>query len=229
MKPDHYERDHALASEYVVGTLQGAARRRFQRWMMESARLRRQVWYWERRLQTFNESVVPVAPPKQAWAQIEKRLFPADAQQGRQSVKLWRWATGLALSALLVVLVWTPFVGPTSAPAYLGVVQNQQAQPLWLVDASEQTRQLTLKALPALASPDAGHAFELWLLPQDKVPLSLGLLPTDGAELRVTLTPDQLQALLHSRHLAISIEPAGGSPTGQPTGPVVYQTRLLSL
>ncbi|MDX1804803.1 MAG: anti-sigma factor [Alcanivorax sp.] len=229
MKPDQYERDHALASEYVVGTLQGGARRRFQRWMMDSARLRRQVWYWERRLQTLNDGIVPVAPPEAAWARIEQRLFPQETPAGRTGIRFWRWATALALAALLVVLVWTPSATRVTPPSYMGVVQNQQAQPLWLLDASESRRQLTLKALPAVASPGTGHSFELWLLPGDKAPLSLGLLPTGGAELRITLSASQLKALLQSRHLAISIEPAGGSPTGQPTGPVVYQTHLLSL
>ena len=79
MKPDNYERNHALAAEYVVGTLQGAARQRFERWMMVSARVRRQVWYWERRLQPFNESLPEEVAPRAVWNSIEQRLFPATA------------------------------------------------------------------------------------------------------------------------------------------------------
>lgn len=50
-----------------------------------------------------------------------------------------------------------------------------------------------------------------------------------GAELRITLNHEQVKQLLQSRSLAISLEPHGGSPTGQPTGPVVYQTQLVDL
>ncbi|EKF74764.1 hypothetical protein A11A3_07068 [Alcanivorax hongdengensis A-11-3] len=229
MKPDHYERGHALAAEYVIGTLQGKARRRFERWMMESPRLRRQVWYWERNFQPLNHAVEPVVPPPQAWNNIDRRLF-GTPRQAAERVAPWRWAAGLAMVALLAVLVWTPYpTAPAPVVGYLGVVQDQQSQPLWLLDASQKSHELTLKALPTVPAPGPNQSYELWLLPTSGAPVSLALLPTGGAELRVTLSPDQLQDLLRSRHLAISIEPAGGSPTGQPTGPVVYQTRLVSL
>ncbi|MGJ3257770.1 MAG: anti-sigma factor [Alcanivorax sp.] len=229
MKPDNYERNHALAAEYVVGTLQGAARRRFERWMMVSARVRRQVWYWERRLQPFNESLPEEAAPSAVWNSIEQRLFPGTAPVAArwwQTLTAWRWSTGIAVLAVFALLLWTP--SPPVVTHYVGVVQSQQAEPLWLVNASADHR-LSVKAMPPVQPADGGRDYQLWLLPESGAPISLALLPTGGAQLQITLSDQQVRQLLQSRSLAISLEPEGGSPTGQPTGPVVYQTRLVQM
>lgn len=231
MKPDNYERNNALAAEYVVGTLHGRARQRFERWMMESSRLRRQVWYWERRLQPFSERIAEASPPRGTWQAIEQRLFAeraASVSSGRgwQSLAAWRWTAGIAMLALVSLLVWTP--APTVSTHYVGVVQSAQAEPLWVVNASADQR-LTVKALPPLQPAAVGRDYELWLLPESGAPVSLAVLPSGGAQLHIRLTEQQVRELLQSRSLAISLEPEGGSPTGQPTGPVVYQTRLIQL
>lgn len=228
MRPDKFERNHALAAEYVVGTLQGKARFRFERWMMDSSRLRRQVWYWERCLQPLNESFVPVYPPEKVWHRLEKRLFISAIEQPLtvwDKVRLWRWATAMATAALMVMLVYAPFLREQTV--YLGVVQNEQAEPVWLLNTSAQERELTLKALPAISTVGLDQDYELWILPSSGAPVALAIMPTEGAELRVRLSNDEVRVLLESRSLAISLEPKGGSPTGQPTGPVVYQTRLI--
>ncbi|MCK0154758.1 anti-sigma factor [Alcanivorax sp. S6407] len=228
MKPDHFERNQALASEYVVGTLQGAARKRFEHWMMESPRLRRQVWYWERRLEPFNNSLPKTEPPAQLWDQIEQRLFSEPAPLAdKRGVGFWRWSALLAMASLLIMLVWTP-LPEQGRQGLVAVVQSEQAQPLWVMNASAGDQHLTLKALPPV-SAEAGQDYELWLLPESGVPVSLTVLPTEGAELRITLSNEQVRELLKSRSLAISLEPKGGSPTGQPTGPVVYQTQLVDM
>lgn len=230
MKPDSFERNQALASEYVVGTLQGAARKRFERWMMESPRLRRQVWYWERRLEPFNSSLPKTEPPPAMWNAIEQRLFgaptPAASEKGF-GLSFWRWTTGLAMAAVLALLVWTPIPSPP-ASGLVAVVQSEQAQPLWVMNASAGDHSLTLKSLPP-AAVGAEQDYELWLLSESGVPISLTVLPTEGAELRITLSDAQVRELLKSRSLAISLEPKGGSPTGQPTGPVVYQSQLVEM
>ena len=230
MKPDSFERNQALASEYVVGTLQGTARKRFERWMMESPRLRRQVWYWERRLEPFNSSLPKTEPPPALWNAIEARLFPAPPQAKDEKglgLSFWRWTASLAMAAVLALLVWTPLPSQP-APGLVAVVQSEQAQPLWVMNASAGDHSLTLKSLPPVAS-GSEQDYELWLLSESGVPISLTVLPTEGAELRITLSDEQVRELLKSRSLAISLEPKGGSPTGQPTGPVVYQSQLVEM
>jgi len=100
---------------------------------------------------------------------------------------------------------------------------------LWVLNASRGDHSLMLRSLPPTLPASHDQDFELWLLPESGVPVSLSVLPTQGAELRVTLSNEQVRQLLQSRSLAISLEPHGGSATGQPTGPVVYQTKLVDL
>ena len=79
-----------------------------------------------------------------------------------------------------------------------------------------------------LAAVDGGRSLELWAIPVEGKPVSLGLIPRDG-DGRITLSQTQQQLIRIPVVLAVSLEPQGGSPTGQPTGPVLYQGPLASL
>jgi len=70
-----------LAAEYVLGTLRGRARLRFQAWMREDATLRRAVGEWEQRLAPMAAGLREVAPPRRVWQGVEARLgVPAAAR-----------------------------------------------------------------------------------------------------------------------------------------------------
>jgi anti-sigma-K factor RskA len=86
------------------------------------------------------------------------------------------------------------------------------------------TNRLVVQAANLPPRP-AGHDYELWALPKDGNPVSLGVLPAEGTSTRV-LTAMQKAALASSSQLAVSIEPTGGSPTGQPTGEVLFMAPL---
>ncbi|MEP4391355.1 MAG: hypothetical protein ABJ345_02780, partial [Marinobacter sp.] len=64
------ERIEALAAEYVLGSLHGSARRRFERWMMESVRVRQEVWFWEEKLGHLGARIEEEQPPASVWAGI---------------------------------------------------------------------------------------------------------------------------------------------------------------
>lgn len=60
---------------------------------------------------------------------------------------------------------------------------------------------------------------ELWALrPDETRPRSLGVLPPSGTNVTVAVAPNT--------QLLVSLEPKGGSPTGEPTGPVLYSGSL---
>ncbi len=223
MKPDRYERNQALAAEYVLGTLTGAARRRFETWMLESPRVRRQVWYWERRFQPLNGSIPERRPPASVWRKVRARV-------DRPGAGAWWWPVGGLLAASLVIALTLFWPTPSAPQRFVGVVQNSQAEPLWVLEAGTEDgrRYLSSRGVRATAA-GAGKDFELWLLPRSGAAISVGLLPAAGEQRRAPLTERQLRALRHSRTLAVSLEPAGGSPTGQPTGPVLYQVRMITL
>jgi anti-sigma-K factor RskA len=143
------------------------------------------------------------------------------------------WWRGFSLAAtaaalLLAVLLVRQVTQPVE-PQYLAVFNNEQAQPIWVVRADADRGRLQIRPVNAVALA-ADRAFELWVLPAGgAAPRSLGLLPLPGASVDSEL-PSALGALLPTAQgLAVSIEPSGGSPTGAPTGPVLYQAAIVRM
>jgi anti-sigma-K factor RskA len=220
-----------LAGEYVLGTLHGLARQRFERWLREDEHLRQLVEEWERHLHPLAESLPPVEPPARVWRALKRQIQPL-----RERRRLWDdllfWRTvGLTASALAMALLL--YIGLASqpfapGPNYIVVLNNPQGQPAWLVSAEVRTGRLIIKTVRPQRLP-ADKAFELWMLPGgNQPPRSLGLIPVSGRR-SVTLPPPSTKVLTGAQGLAVSLEPTGGSPTGLPTGPVLYQGPLLSL
>jgi anti-sigma-K factor RskA len=242
MRYDNPQLIQRLASEYVLGTLTGRARRRFESWMRDSYHVRSAVWDWERQLSPLAEATISVPPRPHVWEQVLERTGAKAAAQAEREITRARWFErlglwrGLSLVAtaaavvLAVMLARTPTeVVTPQAQQYVAVVNGPQAQPLWLVRADVQQGRLAIRSINA-AAPAPTNSYELWILPAGgAAPRSLGLLPTGTASIDAEL-PVELRPLLASAQgLAVSLEPAGGSPTGAPTGPVVYQAAILSI
>ena len=76
-----------LAAEYVLGTLKGGARRRFEYWLKNDFMLRQAVTEWQERLSPLSEFAPPVQPPQQVWNRINQRIesqVKKDAPSARQ-------------------------------------------------------------------------------------------------------------------------------------------------
>lgn len=228
-----------LAAEYVLGTLSGRARRRFERLMTESYHVRSAVWHWERQLSPLAQATSSVQPRPRVWEQVLQRTGAAQTDHESIGVRwferlgLWRGLSLVATAAavvLAVLLARTPteVVAPP-AQQYVAVVNGAQSQPLWLVRADVQQGRLAIRSINATA-PAPTNSYELWILPAGgAAPRSLGLLPTGTASVDAELPVELRQLLASAQGLAVSLEPAGGSPTGAPTGPVVYQAAILSI
>lgn len=217
-----------LAAEYVLGTLRGRARDRFERWVAERADVRRVVHAWEDRLVGLVSGMPEVAPSARVWRRIELRLG-IRASRGEESSRLRsRWlaiAAGIA-SLGIVLLVAMLARGPQVEWHESAVLASEGAPTTaWRVDVSTSGTALRMRAERPLPRA-AGTDYELWALPQGGgAPVSLGLLPGAG-EREVRLTERQRTALAAAAQLAVSREPAGGSPTGLPTGDVVIVAPL---
>jgi anti-sigma-K factor RskA len=223
MKPDQPETIDRLAAEYVLGTLRGGARRRFERWRVESPAVETRCRFWESRLSALATQIKPVRPPAHLWPQIQARLNLAPSLVVRKAPR-WAIAAGVAIVALLGALLWRTAVFE-GKPQVVATIAESSGVPHWSIEARGE--ELTVKTERAPRQPP-GKAFELWALRQGgAAPVSLGLLPTEGRT-RHNLTADQQMALADSMQLAVSIEPEGGSPTKLPTGPVVYTAPLHS-
>jgi anti-sigma-K factor RskA len=231
-----------LAAEYVLGTLDAAERAEVERRLRSDARLAQAVAAWERRLDPLLEPSSPVAPPGTSFAVISARidaLRPAKpAPKGargaeiirlRRRVQTWRRAA-IAVSAIaasLLVFIGVRELRPVPEARFVAVLAGDDRNPAFVAAVNVKDRAIMVMRLGEPLAPAPGHSHELWALGGGReAPQSLGLLSAASripADRLGQLDPSTLAATT----FAISLEPEGGSPTGQPTGPVVFTGKLV--
>jgi anti-sigma-K factor RskA len=188
---------------------------------------------WETRLLPLAESLPPVAPPERVWPAILGRI-QGQRESGSiwANLGLWRGLTlaGFATAVALAVVLLTARP-ETQKETLVVVLASQDARPALVLSADRSGRTLTVKAI-APVQPGADRVLQLWALPEQGNPRSLGLIPATGAALsvvRLDLPAPAGLALQNIPALAVSVEPLGGSPTGLPTGPVLYSGPIQRL
>lgn len=225
------ERQNALSSEYVLGSLHGPARIRFQRLLMQHNNLRHTLWRWESRLNELGGALPEIQPATEVWERIQTRLgFIAQENNVRnlpaRKSRSLQWFAGLSAAAAIlmaVLLVNVQPTLPTATPGQIAVVQSEKAQALWLIEL--RADQLLVTATNSFKPLD-NQDYELWMVAADgRPPISLGLLPKQG---KLSLPRSALFDQLQVAALAVSLEPLGGSPTGQPTT-VLYTAELIAM
>jgi anti-sigma-K factor RskA len=214
-----------LAGEYVLGTLKGGARRRFEGWLHDDAALRALTDDWRARLTPLGEFAPAVTPPGRVWRAIEQRLrlnrAPAWQFWRHDAPAFWR-PLGLAALAATLVLAFTLVQWRSNAPAvdYVATLSDDKAQAALLVTADRRHGALNVRLADGVALA-ADRALQLWAVPKAGAPRSLGVLPRSGAA-RLALPAGALGADVAL--LAVSVEPLGGSPNPDaPTGPIIYK------
>ena len=217
-----------LAAEYVLGLASPADRAQIERDLDRDFELRRAVYFWQDRLFAMTRLPDPTEPSPALWPRIEKSLQPPAGESARrgwwESLALWRTVSVVALVA--VVTLGVRFLAPTPAPErYLAVLQNDQKAAGWIVEIEARGR-VRLVPLAATSVPPE-RALQFWTkAPSATAPTSLGLVPGD----RVTEIPAaQLPALEPDTLFELTLEPATGSPTGRPTGPVLFVGRAVAI
>ena len=221
-----------LASEYVLGTLKGGARRRFEGWLYNDADLRNITAEWRQRLEPMAEFTTPVAPPKRVWQQIEQRLYLTQAQHGgrslwRDSLSFWR-SLGLASSAIaaLLVIVMSTQLMSTPQISHVATLMDEKSQTALLLTADSRHDTLEVRMVGNAPVP-TDKELELWAVPKSGKPRSLGLLADKGS---VTLALSSRAIGNDVALLAVTLEPRGGSPDPNgPTGPILYKGNWVRL
>jgi anti-sigma-K factor RskA len=214
-----------LAAEYVLGTLRGGARRRLEALLPAHPLMRDAVSQWEQRLMPLAAHVKPVEPSAAVWRRVEARLFaPARPAGVWQRLSLWRALAGMATAATVAMVIVSTREPPPAAPIVVVLASNPQAaQALnasFVASVSADGRALVLRPVNDVALTP-GRALELWAVPPQGAPRSLGLVRESGAT-----TVLRTQLLHDTAAFAVSVEPAGGSTTGAPTGPIVSVGKL---
>lgn len=215
-----------LAAQYVLGSLRGPARRRFERLLESEPGLREETEYWQRRLNPLAETVRPVRPPRRVWKGIRRRI----RREAKGGLRGWitpefRRSAGLAGLMLLIGyglggLQYADW-GQDARREYVAVLENDRSQPMLVASLVGGGRTLKVEMLGG-GDMEPGKVMQVWCVPQGgATPVSLGMFVNTSA--RFELSAEQLRELRRAKAIAISLEPAGGSPREGPSGPVMYQ------
>ena len=227
-----------LAGEYVLGLLDGETTREVERALDSDPDLRRRVEAWEVRLQPLSEGLPSGAADPALWERIERDLTVMRHRRGRatgspgrltarawRSPAFWRATTALASAAALLLAILPVPVGPRddSPTRFYALMQTRDAAgaetgPGWLIQVAADG---TVRSVPlATVEPGQGRSLQLWTLwDPARGPVSLGILPPGGS---VRLPPDRLATIGSGQLFEITLEPEAGSPTGRPTGRILF-------
>ena len=223
-RDDEYWR--RIAGEYVLGTLRGRARRRFERLCARDAYYFEMADEWERRLGPLAESLPESEPPAEVWTRISQQIDGAKTKIGLwDRLVFWRGfgLVSAALAASLLVFVSIgQFGGQRDTVAERVAVLNDKSKAAsWLITVAANGRRMTVAALQPVAMPK-NRTLELWLITKPgEAPRSLGLLPRTGRR-SVELPREIARLWKRARLMAVTLEPAGGWIPGTKLGPVLF-------
>jgi anti-sigma-K factor RskA len=230
-EPEGEELD-LLAAEHALGLLEGAERAEAERRVTRDAEFAALVEGWNHRLAPMLESIPSAEPDPALWNRIQASIEaperrPVEIGTMRRRLTLWQGysaaITAVAASLLLVIGLRSndpPPVQPAPAVRPVMVATLAPETGPASLTASYDPATNSLVVAPAALNPVPGHDHELWIVPADGKPRSLGLVAA-SQQRRVRLPAGLSPGLIEAATIALSAEPTGGSPTGQPTGPIV--------
>jgi anti-sigma-K factor RskA len=226
----------ALAADYVLGQLDKNERSVVAARLQREPALKAAVEAWERRLAPLGELAPAVAPSPNVLAAIEAKIGarPQGADTDGNVVDLtrrlrrWRTATGLAgalAASLVIALMVREIDRPPTGGNLVAVLQKDAASPAFVLTVDLTSKSFTVRSVAPERQTD--KSYELWLV-SDKLPAprSLGLVGQSEFDTRRALAGYDAATIANAT-FAVSVEPKGGSPTGAPTGAVVYAGKLI--
>lgn len=242
--------DH-LAAAYVLGTLQGGARRRFERLRGDRVDVQAQVTQWEMRLGELAVSIPPQEPSANLWPAIAARTQPTRAAQATQLLAplqppAWLgWllpagfgfgglAAGVVAASALFFLAPTLFVsseqiamrtGERLPPSYVGLLTDADGNGKVLVSSLRHGKTMTVKIIGPVTPPTAGHMV-LWAHPAEGLPFAVGTVPAKGSA--VSTLPDTSEKLF-SKVSKLSITVESQATPGSPQGPTLFSGNCAKL
>ncbi len=221
--------DDTLAGEYVLGVLDADEMAAVRFRARGDVALRGAIARWEAHLVPLTALVPAAAPPPALWERLAAATAalplddvvavpprPANENAAGTRRRVWPWQLSTAASlALAAGIAAVALVRPQPTVVRIATLEPIGAHPAAFVAQARADGRMTLAAI----SPDAvppGRDLQLWVLPPGATTVaSLGVLRAGGQtfDLRPPATGTQF---------LVSLEQAGGSPTGQPAGPVLY-------
>ena len=228
------------AAEYVLGTLPADDRARVASRLQTDAELRQAVLWWQARLAPLDETADAQMPAPRVWQAIESATAAhgatnLGAEPGSNVVQLRRrlafWRAGTLVTGALaaglagiVVLDRLSVAPPAPGGRYVAVVDTGGREPALIAEVDTGTGVIHVRSVRA--EIPSGRSLELWHVAENHPPRSLGILQAGGDAQRIqdVATGGPVEGVI-----AVTVEPEGGSPTGAPTGEIVYSGRLIPI
>jgi anti-sigma-K factor RskA len=227
----------ALAAEYVLGTLSLAERSEAEARRAGDPSFDAAVLAWERRLGPLADVVVPVQPPAGLYNKIRAQIGLASnvvslkAREQAMVRRANRWrnaAAGMtAVAACLAGVVgWQDYQRRLMPTQYVAVLQADKALPAFLLTVDTKANMFVISAMQKPTEPE--KSYQLWLVHDEMPqPKSLGVFDDSAMDVRPMAPEGKMHDMMMDGTYAVSVEPKGGSPTGEPTGPVVFSGKLV--
>jgi anti-sigma-K factor RskA len=224
-----------LAAELALGVLEGEERAQALRLSLADSAFAAAVDAWRARLEPLGEDFADAAPPD-LWPAIEARLGDRGSGPSVGQLRFWRWSalgSGALAASLAAVLIFAPKPEPITvvrevvrAPDTMAVAQLGGEAGASLA-ANYDPGQGALR-IRAIAMPASELAPELWVIPADGVPRSLGLVSASGTT--HVAVPARLRALIvDGATLAITMEPVDGAPHAAPSSAPVAAGKISKI
>lgn len=244
MPPPDLETDDLpdmAAAELALGLLDGAERSAALRRVLAEPGFARAVAQWRSHVAQLFDLWPEIDAPN-VFARVERSLdnvpeTPAVTAIAPSRSRIWPGVAALssiAAAGLLVVLVTRPVpVPPVPRPPVVAAAAAATPTLVASIDPTAQgvavtalyDRQAGAIRLTDAALTQAHRSAELWIIPADGTPHSLGLLHAHGTT-ALTLSAENRARIAAGATLAVTLEPVGGSPSGLPTGPIVAKGAL---
>lgn len=219
-----------LVAEFVLGLLGPAEHARVAAMIDADPALAAERDFWASRFASLDEQFVETAPPASVLPRLEKRLFAGAPRVGWwESLALWRSLTAGALT-IAVVATGLAFMRPaadvSTLTTQLVAALEEQGSDVRFIALYDGSGAVRLTALSGSETPDKD--LELWAIQGDQAPISMGVIPVNERS-SVELSEKVRQGWGAGSVLAITLEPKGGSPNGEPTGPIVAKGEVHSI
>ena len=222
----------ALAAEHALGVLEGEDLAQALRLSLASPAFAARVRKWQGRLDPLSDAFDEVPPPD-LWRGIEARLGDQPVNSDVRALRFWKSVSGLAgavAATLAALMVFNPFAASVPAPEQPAsrpvIAQLAGADgTLLAANVNPQTGQLVIRAI---ALPQSDLVPELWVIPGDGVPRSLGLISRDNAT-QVNLPTALRPLVVDGATLAVSLENAQGAPHTAPSSTPIAMGQISAI
>lgn len=224
-----------MAAELALGVLEGEERAEALRLSLASPAFAAMVSKWQQRLDPLGEGFSEVPPPD-VWRAIEARLDADERTREVRSVRLWQGiaaVSGALAAALAAIMVLSPATLRDAArapapvtPSPVAIAQLSGADGTLLAARIDPTAEYL--DIRAVALPETSLTPELWVIPGDGVPRSLGLIARDGTT-QVRLAENLRPLVADGAILAVSLEQVEGAPHTAPSSTPIATGKISAI